>query len=377
MRASAFVLSATMLLGGCATTPDARALLAAPVPLKTVEGSPAVREGRAGFRRVFCSAMRADGLMPSDDASCDRWLWRLPDEPEGSPGRDEFAPMPGHPAVFLVTGAFSECVGEEARPFTTGAARLRASGAQVETVVVSGRSGTANNARQVADAIERAQPDVDQPLIVIGYSKGALDVLRFLVDFPVLADRVDAVVSVASPIYGTALADTADPVYSALLAKLPYEGCPPGDGQVIRSLSPATATQWLVSNPLPDQVRYYSLAAFTTREHVARALVPPWRFLNRIDFRNDGQVVAADAVIPGATLLGYANADHWGVAQRVESAHAVFAARPDPAPFPLEQLFLSIVQFVSDDIRDGLDGDCDATRRSRGHLNGVDGCHAN
>lgn len=377
MSASALVLSATLLVVACATTPDDRVLRDAPVQFKTVEGAPAVRDGRARFRQVFCATMRSDGLASGDERSCDRWLWRFPDESDDRAGPGVLAPALGRPAIFLVTGAFSECVGEEARPFSAGAARLRAAGGYVETVVVSGRSGPGNNAHQIADAIERAQLGEDQAILLIGYSKGALDVLRFLVDFPVPANRVAAVVSVASPVFGTPVADRADAVYSALLAKLPYGKCPPGDGQVIRSLSPATATQWLAANPLPGRLRYYSLAAFTTRQHVARALVAPWKFLNGVDARNDGQVVAADAVIPGATLLGYANADHWGVAQRVESAHAVFAARPDPEPFPLEQLFLSIVQVVSDDLRNDLDGGRDGTRRSNARSHGVDGCDAN
>ena len=162
---------------------------------------------------------------------------------------------------------------------------------------------------------------------------------------------MDAVVSVAGPIYGSPLAEMAEAPYARLLARLPYDKCPPGDGEVIRSLDPKVATQWLASNPLPSSVRYYSIAGFTTREHMARSLVPTWKILNRTDVRNDGQVVAADAVIPGSTLLGYANADHWGIAESMEEVRTFLAARPDPTPFPLEPLLRSIVLFVSDDIK--------------------------
>ena len=254
-------------------------------------------------------------------------------------------------ALFIVTGAFSECVGDDARPYIVGADRLRADGAIVETIMVGGRSGTASNARQIAAAIERAQVPSERHLIVVGYSKGALDALRFLVDFPALAAQVDAVVSVAGPIYGSPLAEMAEAPYARLLARLPYDKCPPGDGEVIRSLDPTVATRWLASNPLPSSVRYYSISGFTTREHMARSLVPTWKILNRTDVRNDGQVVAADAVIPGSTLLGYANADHWGIAESLEEVRTFLAARPDPTPFPLEPLLRSIVTFVSDDIR--------------------------
>jgi len=350
MKGPVILAAAVGLLGGCAATPDSGALRESAVPFRTLEGAAPVQDGRAGFRDLFCSMLSADGLPPGDDPSCGRWLWRLPDEPAAAGESHVAMSDPQRLAIFVVTGAFSECVAEASKPFSAGVARLRAGGAVVETVVVSGRSGTAHNARQIEDAISRARTAEDQSLIVIGFSKGAVDVLRVLVDFPEIAGRVDAVVSVASPVFGTPLADVADPPYSALFARVPHQRCPPGDGQVMRSLKPGEATQWLAENPLPQGVRYYSLAGFTTRERVARALVPSWKYLNRIDARNDGQVLAADAVIPGSTLLGYANADHWGIAQTIENVHPVLAARRDPEPFPLEQLFISIVRFVADDL---------------------------
>jgi len=345
------LLAALFVLGGCAATPDVRDRLTVPVELRSLEGAPPVEDGRALFRAIFCSTLRADGLAASDDAACGDRLWRLPDEPAAN-GADVATPAAlNRLKVILVTGAFSECVAEASRPFAAGAARLGAGGAEVRTIVVGGRSGTGHNARQIAAALDEAQFDPGDTVIAIGYSKGGLDLLRFLVDFPEAAQRVDAVVSVATPVFGTPLADLAAPAYAALAARLPYRKCPPGDGDVIRSLQPEVARQWLAEHPLPDSVRYYSLAGYTTSEHVARALRPFWKHLSDIDLRNDGQIVAGDAVIPGGTLLGYANADHWGIAQTIESVHPVLAARPDPALFPLEQLFLAIVAFVYDDLR--------------------------
>jgi len=297
--------------------------------------------------------LRAEGVVPPGDSICDRWLWRLSDEPAGDADRVIPPANPERLDVVLVTGAFSECVGETSRPYAAGAARLQAAGAKVRTIVVGGRSGTGHNARQIADALTASQIDAERNTILIGYSKGGLDILRFLVDFPDLAARVDAVVGVASPMFGTPLADLAEPAYAALVAKLPYEKCPPGDGEVMSSLRPDAASGWLAANPLPASVRFYSLAAFTTREHVARALAPFWKHLGGTEVRNDGQVVAADAVIPGSTLLGYANADHWGVAQTIENVHPVLAARQDPELFPLEQLFIAMVALIVDDLAQG------------------------
>jgi len=344
------LLTALLAVGGCATTPGPGGHFLAHVQAKTVEGAPAMRDGRPGFRAGFCSILREERLAAPDDFACDRWLWRLTDEPGGDADRVVSLANPGHLDVLLVTGAFSECVGQASRPFSAGAARLRAAGATVRTIVVGGRSGTGHNARQIAETLAASPIDGERKVILIGYSKGGLDILRFLVDFPDLAARVDAVVGVASPLFGTPLADLAEPAYAALVAKMPYEKCPPGDGEVMASLRPDAASGWLAANPLPAGVRFYSLAAFTTREKVARALVPFWKHLGGTDVRNDGQVVATDAVIPGSTLLGFANADHWGVAQTIETEHPVLAARQDPALFPLEQLFVAMVAFVADDL---------------------------
>jgi hypothetical protein len=350
-RMLAILVSVATLLGGCASTPDARELRSKSVQFRTTDGAPVVEDRRAEFRAVFCDELRKEGLVTGEDQSCGRWLWRLPDEPDSQAAGVGLVLSPPQLALFLVTGAFSECVGDDARPYIVGAQRLHADGAYVETIMVGGRSGTASNARQIAAAIERAQVPSERQLIVVGYSKGALDALRFLVDFPALAGQVDAVVSVAGPIYGSPLAEMAEAPYARLLARLPYDKCPPGDGEVIQSLDPKVATKWLATNPLPTSVRYYSISGFTTREHVARSLVPTWKILNRTDVRNDGQVVAADAVIPGSTLLGYANADHWGIAETIEKARTFLGARPDPTPFPLEPLLRSIVLFVSDDLK--------------------------
>ena len=312
-------------------------------------------DGRPAFRRAFCSTLRAEGVASPEDASCDRWLWRLADEPVAEPGPALPPANPQRLEVLLVTGAFSECVGESSRPFSAGAARLRAAGAHVRTIVVSGRSGTGPNARQIADTLSASPVEEGRRVVLVGYSKGGLDILRFLVDFPELAARVDAVVGVATPLFGTPLAELAAPTYAALGAKMPYDKCPPGDGEVIASLTPAVATQWLAANPLPANVRFYSLAAFTTREHVGRALVPFWKHLGGPGVRNDGQVVATDAVIPGSTLLGYANADHWGIAQTIETEHPLLVARPDPSLFPLEQLFVTMMTFVANDLERGRD----------------------
>src|SRR5512147_1959702 len=106
--------------------------------------------------------------------------------------------------------------------------------------MVSGRSSAEHNARQLAEAVRAAGIGAGDRIVLIGYSKGAVDILQFLSDFPELGQQVVAVVSVAGAIFGSPLASTADWWYRTLFAKSFSTRCDPGDGLVISSLLPET-----------------------------------------------------------------------------------------------------------------------------------------
>jgi hypothetical protein len=130
-------------------------------------------------------------------------------------------------------------------------------------------------------------------------------------------------------VYGSRLANKADrthhiPRYSQGF-RIPLA---PG-GQIFISLRTDTATQWVALNTCRRTYAITRPGAFTTRKHMARGLVPSWIYLNTINPRNDGQIIARDAVIPRATLLGYANAGHWSFASTIESVHTFLGARPE------------------------------------------------
>jgi len=246
--------------------------------------------------------------------------------------------------VLLVSGAFSECFGKYARPFDSAVAPLRGRGYRIDTIMVGGRSGTAHNARQIAEYLEEWPVRPGTPLVLIGYSKGTSDIMQFLVDFPEAAQQVDSVVSVAGSVGGSPLAETFDGLYGFLFSDLPVGHCPPGDGEVVDSLRPSVRDQWLRENELPAHVDYYSIAAFTTHDRVARALVPAWKSLLEHGRRNDGQLLVADALIPGSTLLAYLNADHWAVALDIEDESPLLADRDTDAQFPHLALLQAILQ---------------------------------
>ncbi|MFO1406606.1 MAG: hypothetical protein U1F08_03625 [Steroidobacteraceae bacterium] len=303
-------------------------------------------DGRARFRQIFCDLVSAAGDVRGARNGCGALLWKLDDEPP--PSADATAPpLPGDLRVFVVSGAFADCRREGTVPYEAEISRLEATGTDVRATMVSGRSGAGHNAAELATAIREAGVGEHDRIVLVGYSKGAVDSLQFLVDYPDLAAHVAAVVSVAGPIYGSPLAATAEGVYR-LFSDSFASVCDPGDGGVIESLLPDVRRQWLEAHPLPAHVRYYSLASFPTRKHLARGLEPSWQMLAPTDTRNDGQVLVGDAVIPGSTLLGYVNADHWDVAIAVERQMPFFSGRPDPRQFPRAALFDALLRYVGE-----------------------------
>jgi hypothetical protein len=224
-------------------------------------------------------------------------------------------------------------------------------GYRIDTIAISGRSGSDTNARLIADALGQMPKVANERLIMFGYSKGSVDILHFLVNYPAHAARVSAVVSVAGAVNGSPLADMMAPLYAVFGAYFPLAGCSLGDHQVVADLRPQVRQQWLATHPLPTHVQYFSLAAFTESERVARTLFLPALLLARIDPHNDGQLLARDMIIPRSVLLGYARAGHWAIAISVEEDFPFLAARPQVQhPFPEDALFEALVLFVRESL---------------------------
>jgi hypothetical protein len=341
----ALAAAAGLLLSACAPLPTPDELQQPPSPHLAAGGPRGIVDGRAGFRPLFCTALAKYPGDAESPVSCEFWLHRLADEPAAvAPPR----PLPVVPLqVLLVTGAFSECFGEDARPFGSAIGPLRAIGVRIDTIDVGGRSGTEHNAAQIAQFLDEWVVRPGVPLVLVGYSKGTSDILQFLVDFPERAKQVDAVVSVAGSVGGSPLADSFEGLYDFLFSHLPSGHCPTGDGDVVHSLRTGVRDAWLADHTLPQNVDYYSLVAFTTRERVARALVPSWEILLDHDRRNDGQLIPQDALIPGSTLLGYLDADHWAVAMEIEDTSPLLAHRDMDRRFPHMALLYAVLQRVA------------------------------
>ncbi len=283
-------------------------------------------------------------------ANCEDLIWRLQDEAAPARNPAELPALRAGLRIFVVSGAFSDCREPATVPFEEAIARLTAQRTRIAPIMVSGRSGASHNARQIADALRSANLSPHDQVVLVGYSKGTVDILEFLTAFPQDAQPVVAVVSMAGAVQGSPLADDGDWWYRTFLAHALPGTCDPGDGQVLHSLRPATRRAWFESHALPEQTAYFSLAAFTTEEHLSHGLKPAWRSLARHDKRNDGQVLASDAIIPGSTLLGYVNADHWDVAISLENQMPQLSRRDSARTLPRSELLLAALLYVSESL---------------------------
>lgn len=320
------------------------------VPAQTMRalGTADPVDGRRRFREIFCILLARENGFETGPLGCEKQLHRLVDE---EPAVHPPAWLPAHDTryrVLIVPGLFGDCLADIATPFAVASARLRRLGYRVDPLIVSGRSSADHNADQIAESVGSIDLDPDDRLLLIGHSKGAVDILHSLVNHPDLTDRVDAVVSVAGAINGSPIANRMANPYERWLAELDIDGCPTGDGGAIESLRRPIRLEWLATHPLPTDVPRFSVVGFTGKDNTARILRWAWEDLARIDPRNDGQLLFFDQVVPGATLLGYANADHFAIAIPFDEQADLVAstAALSHAPYPRGVLLEAIVLYV-------------------------------
>ena len=131
--------------------------------------------------------------------------------------------------------------------------------------------------------------------------------------------------------------------------------CEKKDYEALETLSPANRDAWFAEHTLPEHIRYYSVVSFPDPENISNGLQHSHKKLGALkDGRNDSQVVFYDQVIPGSTILGFFNADHWAmsvpIARQHEVSQAIFA---DQSDFPREIALEAILRFIEEDLESG------------------------
>ena len=344
------------VLGGCASTPsptvdDSDPLIMVPV------SQTSTRDARGEFRNLFCRLLDARSAGDRETADCEQYLVRLSDEPEEPMFAVSLEPSRATITVIFIAGFASDCVDQARQAKTQYKDYLARFGYHFETLRVSGTSSSQSNAQQIRDALDQL-PELgrNRNAVIIAHSKGVVDTLEALVTYPELQDRIAALISLAGAVGGSPLADLAPDAMLTIMQNTPGLQCEDGDAGALTSLSPQVRRNWLAENPLPEHVPLYSVVGLPAPDRISRGLKASYHLLSDIDPRNDGNLIYYDQVIPGSTLLGYVNADHWAISTDLgASPYALVRALADKSEFPREVLLEAALRFVELDLTNGTD----------------------
>jgi hypothetical protein len=352
-------LAAVMMVvaaSGC-STPRAITASESTAMVMTPADRAGIQDRRPEFRNVFCAVLEARASEKGVVEDCNHRLLRLADEAPPIPAPVALDVSEQAITAVLVPGFASDCVDETKQARTQFKDYLARFGYHFERLRVSGISSSESNARTIRDAF-LADPDLGttRKAVVVGHSKGVVDTLEALVAYPELQSRISAVISVAGAIGGSPLADIAPDVAVSIARNTPGIQCKNGDGEALESLSPGTRHKWLASHDLPDNVHFYSIVTLPEPGRISAGLKPGYNLLSDIDPRNDGILLFYDQIIPGSTLLGYVNADHWAVATNFDSSQfALIRSLGDKTDFPRQVLLEAALRFVELNLADTPD----------------------
>lgn len=325
-----------------------------------------IADSRQPFAALFDEAMHASGA--NDDA----WLHGVSPRTGDHTGRlaalkRAFRERAASTSVLLVPGLFGDCVDTQSVPFGDGLTRTREHSAVqayaqyadlgllgIRLILLPGRVSSAANGALVAQAIreESARPGV-QRIVLLGYSKGTADALEALAQLQSqggIPAAVKALVSVSGTVMGTPIAAHFERLYETASPLVQPFDCSASDGHDLASLTRRERVAWLVANPPPERLHYYSITAHAARDQIAPLLRPFYDQLSAVDARNDGQMLASDAILPRSVLLAEARADHWDVAlPRERHPSLLMRSLSTGRAYPREALFRATVQWVVGD----------------------------
>ena len=342
-------LAIGLALAACAPQPLLDPRLETP-PLALVPAAQAgIVDRRGRFREIFCAVSEDHGIELPDHRPCDQALHRLAGEAAASRAPVNLGRARVDLHLAIVPGFAAQCFGERALPLRAAASHVEQLGYEVTWIDVDGLSSSTRNAAKIRAAILERDESPDRPIVLLGYSKGASDVLEASAD-PTVAARVAAVVSLGGAINGSPLADQASETWLDVLAHVPGLSCGGGDRGALKSLRRGVRLAWHAAHQPSPSIRYYSLVSIAERDQISLLLRPSYDDLSMLDPRNDGQLLFYDQIAPGSTLLGYLNADHWAVAMPIVRDVAAARLLFDRNAFPREILLEAILKQIEEDL---------------------------
>ncbi len=344
--------AAVLALGACASGPS-NYPTRQQQPLVMVPASrAAIADERGAFRAYFCQLTAAEGASLPEPRPCADALVQLAGEADSGIRIDPQTLPRQRYRVAVVLGIGWDCLQGFVDVDKLPHHHLASLGYDVTLLHVDALSGSGHNASEVIRQLGEIQAADDmRPIILVGYSKGAVDILEAVARNEAATRQVAAILSVAGSIGGSPLADQGSQGALDLIRFAPGAQCDVGDDGAVESLRTDVRQAWLARHTLPGAVHSYSMVALPQQDRVSTILLPGYAALAEIHPLNDSNVLFYDALIPGSTLLGYANADHWAITLPVARSSPLLGATVvTQNHYPREVLWQAMIDFIVADL---------------------------
>lgn len=241
----------------------------------------------------------------------------------GPPSRDESARFQG---VYAAVKAGKNVLPPEAKDHTylmvgglfterypgymqANTDRLRQRGLDARRVPIDTDASVEANAKAIRDAVLAAAQGGRQ-VVLVGQSKGGVDVAAALALYPELKPHVRAVVAMQAPYGGTPIAsDIGQSGNVRQFVERVVRDVFRGDPAALADLSYEARRRFVEAHPYPTDIPTVSLA--TSRRSWGSVLLAPTDYLwRRYGLKSDGLVPADDAEIPGSRVVRVDDMDH-------------------------------------------------------------------
>jgi len=316
---------------------------------------PSAAHADAPFSAVFCTVLEREHPDAGQWGECSDYIQDAVEESVA------LQAIPRIYHVAIVSGVLSVC-GGDSTAFREGREHMRAVHGITVDLIPSPDGSSAANGKTIAQFIKASYRKDGRKFILIGYSKGAPDILEGMADDPEAARDVAALITVAGAIGGSPIADLMPVQAQQWIQAISLGQCKGDLYSAFRSLRRDVRRKFLAQHPDPG-FPVYSISAFSSKDETSKVLVEGWMFLSIFGQPEDSQLLESDTRYPGGHILGAVHADHIAVAIPYENmSDPELRKLVNHNHFPRTTLLESLLRYVISDLNASRTASASAAR---------------